>query len=155
MNFPHGWETFCLFPSTFCAAKIPSMIFLCVVRTSINFRQVSVWCEALCQLLSAFHAARRLSGNFPCRRGPTFNFLCGQVTVRQCSVRQETLHQLFMQPADLLSTSVNFPYIRETFCQRLSTFCVGRRTLVSFCQLSMPPGDLPSNSVNFYYGQDT
>ena len=138
---PCGWETFCQLASTFCVAVIPSVHFrqlyvppgdlastsvlFCAfrrpsvnfrvaMRPSVYFRQLSVqprdflsaFCaivapsvklsqlpmrlETFCQLPSIFHSAG----------GPS-------VSIRQLSVR----------PRDLPSTSVNFLYGWETFCQ--------------------------------------
>ena len=94
-----------------------------------------------------------------------------KVDLRQLPVHPRDLPSTSVR--DLLSTSVNFPYGRETFCQLPSIFLAtriffdnfhhismlpedlsstlyeARRTSVNFRQLSVPSGDPPSNFVKF------
>ena len=78
------------------------------------------------------------------------NFLCGRQTFinfHQLPFDWESFRQLpstFVWLGDLLSTSVNFPCIQETFRLLPSTFCAAVRTFLNFHQLSVQPGDFPS-----------
>ena len=128
ISFPCGRETIHQLQSTFRAVENRSL-------SSINFLCGR---ETFRHLLSNFSAARNLPSTLvnllAARRhsSTSVNFLCSQKTFRQ----------IFKQPRDLLSASINFSLAREIF--------------VNFHQLSVRPGDLPSTfravgkfSVNF------
>ena len=148
MNFRCGQKTFCQLLPTFCAAGRPSVHFcqhsvplgdlpyisinfLFGREPSINFRQILV---PPGDLPSTFHACGRHSGSF---------------------------HLLPVWPGELLSTpmnflfvrypsviSANFPCCQDIFRRLLSTFFVWGRTFDIFLQLTVPSGDLLATSVN-------
>ena len=50
---------------------------------------------------------------------------------------------------DLPSTSIDFPFSRETLRQLLSTFREAESPSVNFSEHSVRLGDLPSPTINF------
>ena len=172
-----------------------SVIIRVAGRPSINFRQLFLWQGDHPTTYANFPCGARdfpsASINFMCGR-ETFRLLpssyraAGRPPVnfvnflyRQKSFRQHlstshaagrlsiNVHQLSVQPGDLLSTSVNFLCYWETIRQIPSNsraarrsfgnfrqlFRVAGRTTVNFCQLFVRPGDLLSISVKFLCGQ--
>ena len=141
INFPWGQETFRQFPSTLHNDRRASSTFLVAGGPCITFHQLSV-----------------LPGNLSTT---SVNFLCGRKTIRQlpwtfCAAGRHSVNfrQLFVRPADLLSTSVNF---RQLFVRPADLLS----TSVDFRQLSVRSGNLLSSfsaagrsSVNFLCCQE-
>lgn len=118
------------------------------MRPFLNFQQLSVQLGGLpstsvhctCgqdtvhQLISIFHAAWRPSGNY-----------------RQLSVWPEDLPSTFRVA---WRSSVNFPFVLETFHLFSSILCTAGRPVI-FCQLSVRSGDLNSTSVHILCSLET
>ena len=158
-NFPCAREVFRESPTTSCEDS----------RPTVNSRQLSVPPGDLPSNFCAAGDLSRTSIIFTCSR-ETF-----QLSSNFCPPERSTINfrALSVWLGDLLSTSMNFPYIREIFCQLLSTFLAvqrlsvnspcGRETLheilsnfrvarspfMNFPQISLQLGDPPSTSVKF------
>ena len=77
-----------------------------------------------------------------------FNFSCSKETFLQLP---SSLGAAGRHP----STSVNLLWIRESFCEHLSTFLAAWQPSINFCHHSVWPGGLPSTSINFGCSQET
>lgn len=139
-------ETLCQLPLTFYAAGRSSVNFPCSRGHSINFREPSVQPGDIPSTFVNFACGREASCQHFMWAGVlpsiSVNFLCG----REISVNN---HLLSMRPGDLLSTSIIYPWHRETFLLFSSAFREARRPSVNICLLFVPPGDTPSTSINF------
>ena len=170
INSSCGWETYHQLPSTFCAARRPSVYFHPLsmrpgdlLSTSgkipyvrLNFRQLPSYFERMGDTSTSMNvpcsgeAFRQISA--PPREHP-YTYTAG---------RQKTFHQLSMWLGEIPSDSVIFPCDRKSFQQLPAILSVPKRLSVNFNQLSVRPGELLSTfhatwrpSVNFPCGRET
>ena len=119
---PCGRVTFCKFVLNFPAVRKRCVNFHLAWRLCVNFCQLFVRPVDFPSLPSTLGAAKIFSDNF-----------------HDISVLPGNVASISIWPGELPSTSVNFPYHRETFRQLLCNFCTVRR----------PSINIPSNCVNF------
>ena len=155
------------FPSTFLAARRPSVNYSCMCGI---FCQLSIRPR---DLQSTFHASAVSSVNFHVSVGPSVNITCGRGTFRKllstfhadagpsvnfhhffrasASFRQPSVH-----PRDLLSTSVNSTNVRGNYYQFSVrpldfplTLCASVGSSFNVGQLSVRPRVFLSNCIYF------
>ena len=141
MYFPCGRETFCQLPSNVCEAW----------RTSVSIHQLSLRPEGFPSTSFTFSCNRetlhQIPSTFSAAGRPSVNFC-------QLSVWTEDLHQLSVQPGDLLSTSITLHAARRLFVT-FRQFSAAERNFLNFHEDSVWLGDLPSTSISFPAGLET